>query len=118
MRRLTLSPPGYCSRGWSRSQVRANRSLRASISRADGRCPWETDAGQSVKQMQSLARSGATAYATPAPLVRALHPAARLRRRRLGLLAGALSSVSFLGCGARAVARLLGLPLAVLRREL
>jgi hypothetical protein len=104
--------------GSSRSEVRANRSLRASISRADGRCPSGTDAGQSVKKMQSLAGSGPTAYAEPAPLVRALHPAARVCCGRLGLLAGALSGVGFLGCGARPVARLLGLALAVLGREL
>jgi hypothetical protein len=47
-----------------------------------------------------------------------LHPAARVCRGRLGLLAGTLSGVGFLGCRARPVARLLGLPLAVLGREL
>ena len=77
-----------------------------------------TDAGQSVKKMQSLARSGATAHGEPAPLVRALDRTARVCRGRLGLFACALSGVGFLGCGARPVARLLGLPLAVLGGEL
>jgi hypothetical protein len=118
MRRLTLSPPGYRSRSGRVPKFARIGRFGPAIPAPTVRCPSGTDAGQSVEKMWSLARSGATACAEPGPLVRALRPAARVCCGRLGLLAGALSGVGFLGCGARPVARLLGLPVAVLGREL
>ena len=70
------------------------------------------------RALPPLAANSGIVPAIPSALVRGLHPAARVCRGRLGLLTGALSGVGFLGCGARPVARLLGLPLAVLGREL